>query len=96
MIGHVGFTLSELIVVIAVLGLVAGTAAVALSTAFGSPTSSEADLARARTLAIVEGRPRRLQRRDSSGVWIETVLVLPDGRVVGGGVDPLTGGRSAE
>lgn len=86
-----GFTLTELIVVISVLGLAAGTAGLALNAAFASREGPDGSIGRARALAVVEGRPHRLEINDSTGAWLQSVLVLPDGRVLGGSVDPLTG-----
>ncbi len=83
-----GFTLVELIVTLALLGLLSGLAAATL----GSLRMTESDtrvqaLARARERAIRTGTRVRLD--DPNG---ESVLFLPDGRAVGGGVDPFTGG----
>jgi prepilin-type N-terminal cleavage/methylation domain-containing protein len=83
-----GFTLVELIVTLAVLGLLSGLAAATL----GSLQTTEPDtraqvLTRARERAIRTGTRVRLD--DAKG---ESVLFLPDGRAVGDGIDPFIGG----
>ena len=78
-----GFTLVELIVVIAIIGLMVAISGVAIA-ALKLPRESEetAALRRARTAAITSGVPVRASAQ---------VLFLPDGRALGPGVDPLTG-----
>lgn len=77
-----GMTLVELIVVLAVLGLILGMSGLALSSLKLPRESEEAIvLRRARADAIHSGA-----RRTAHGA-----LFLPDGRAVGLGVDPLTG-----
>jgi prepilin-type N-terminal cleavage/methylation domain-containing protein len=83
-----GTTLVELIVTLALLGLLSGLAAATL----GGWRKSEPDararlLSRARERAIRTGTRIRLDEPDG-----RSVLFLPDGRAVGEGVDPLTGG----
>lgn len=83
-----GTTLVELIVTLALLGLLSGLAAATL----GGWRQSEPDararlLSRARERAIRTGMRVRLD--DPHG---KSVLFLPDGRAVGEGLDPLTGG----
>jgi prepilin-type N-terminal cleavage/methylation domain-containing protein len=82
-----GTTLLELMVTLAVLGLLTGTAAAALGT-LRRPEAARwaSDVARARDSAIRTGRPVRV-----SGDSGYRALLLPDGRAVGPGLDPLTG-----
>lgn len=82
-----GMTFVELIVVLAVLGLILGMSGLALSS-LKLPRESEEAVAirRARADAIHSGA-----RRTAHGA-----LFLPDGRVIGGDVDPLTGAPRAK
>ncbi len=84
-----GLTLVEVLVVLVLLGLVTGMSALGLAGLRG-PRERESDRARAveraRAEAIRTGRPVRLPT-DSHGV----VLLLPDGRALGPGIDPFTG-----
>lgn len=77
-----GFTLVEVIVVIAVLGIVLGISGLALG-ALREPRESRqlAEFRRAREEAIRSGAPRAAHG----------VRFLPDGSARGPGVDPLTG-----
>jgi prepilin-type N-terminal cleavage/methylation domain-containing protein len=77
-----GVTLLELIVVLAVLGMVLGVSGLALGS-LKLPRESDAiiDLRRARAAAIQSQAPRTTSH----------VRFLPDGRAIGTGVDPLTG-----
>ena len=87
-----GFTLIEVIVVVAVLGL---TLAVAASAwwQLGEPSSGNAALAAARTRAVLAGRPIRVMVAGDSAIDSMPVLLLPDGRAVGPHLDLLTGRR---
>ncbi len=81
-----GVTLVELLVVLALLGLILGVSGLALASLREPSESAEIrDLARARTLAIRNGEP----------VKQDSVLFLPDGRAIGPNVDPLTGAPHA-
>lgn len=82
-----GVTLLELLVVLALFGILFGVSAVALS-ALKPPSKSDAvrALERARMEAIQSGTPRTAHG----------VLFLPDGRAIGPGVDPLTGAVRAQ
>ena len=83
-----GFTLVEMIVSLALLGLLSGLAAATLGGQRRTERETRAEaLAGARERAIRTGTRVRL---DHAGG--ESVLFLPDGRAVGVGVDPLTGG----
>lgn len=77
-----GVTLVELIVVLALLGLVLGVSGLALASL--REPSEAVDISamrRARAQAVETGAPRTAHG----------VLFLPDGRAVGPHVDPLTG-----
>jgi prepilin-type N-terminal cleavage/methylation domain-containing protein len=81
-----GVTLVELLVVLALLGLILGISGLALATLHEPAESAEVrDFARARTDAIQSGAPRTAHG----------VVFLPDGRAIGPNVDPLTGAPSA-
>ena len=83
-----GFTLVELIVVIAIIALMAAISGVAIAGLKLPRESAQiAALRRARTAAITSGVPVRATPR---------VLFLPDGRALGPGVDPLTGSPREE
>jgi prepilin-type N-terminal cleavage/methylation domain-containing protein len=85
-----GFTLLEVIVVIAVLGLILGMSGLAF---VGLRAPRESDIARelrrARNQAIQTGRP--VITGNNRAPRIAYVLFLPDGRAIGPGADPLTG-----
>lgn len=84
-----GVTLVELIVTLAVLGLALSLTAVGVaSLGPGAPAEETEAIARTRSEAIQSGRAMQLVR-DSDQV----VLFLPDGRVLGPGMDAFTGGR---
>ena len=87
--GRAGFALVELIVVMAVMSIGFAVAAVAISRAPASMTSEgwPSQVARAKRLAAVQGQPVVLP--DSAGRG--GVVLLPDGRAAGAGIDPLTG-----
>ena len=95
---HVGgFTLVELAVVLALLGLILGMSALALVSLRDTPRLKTARrLIAARDSAIRTGSPVVVSVR-SAEVIQDTrsdsvrLLFLPDGRAVGLGVDPLTG-----
>lgn len=80
-----GTTLIELVVTLAVMGMLAGLAAASIA-ALRPPKTDERlrDLARARGQAIRSGIAVRVE-------GTSPVLFLPDGRAVGRGLDPLTG-----
>ncbi len=82
-----GVTLIEMMVVLVLLGVLTGVAAAA----FGSlrqpqHTGWESQAIRARESAIRSGRPVVV-----SGDSGYRAFMLPDGRAVGPGLDPLTG-----
>jgi prepilin-type N-terminal cleavage/methylation domain-containing protein len=89
------FTLVELIVVLAVMGLTLALTGLALrSPRTTRETDVHGELVRARARAIRTARPVRLRSPSDSGPNrspLPALLFLPDGRVVGPGVDPLTG-----
>ncbi|OLD39482.1 MAG: hypothetical protein AUI57_03160 [Candidatus Rokubacteria bacterium 13_1_40CM_2_68_8] len=84
-----GVTLVELIVVVAIIGLVFGVTGLAFSS-LRAPRESAwaAALRQARTEAIHNGRPVRAV---TTGTQHVAPLFLPDGRAIGRGADPLTG-----
>jgi len=90
-----GFTLIELIVVIAIIGLIAAISGLAVA-GLKLPRESEeiAALRRARTEAIMTGAPMRAV--DHRSPPTAHPLFLPDGRALGSGVDPLTGSPREE
>ena len=86
-------TLVELVVALALLGLILGMSGIAVVT-LRLPSNADAarNLRRARAEAIRIGRPVRIP-----GSLPDTGhgLFLPDGRALGPGVDPLTGAVNA-
>ena len=82
-----GVTLLELIVVLAVLGVILGVTGLALGT-LQNPREAQQliDLRQARAEAIHAGAPRTTHG----------VRFLPDGRAIGPDVDPLTGAPNAK
>jgi len=88
-----GVTLVELLVVLALLGLVLGVSGLALAS-LREPRESDAlrELARARAQAIRTGVPARASTTISH---LPSPLFLPDGRAIGPNVDPLTGAPHA-
>ncbi len=92
-----GFTLVELIVVLAILGLMAGMSGLALAS-LQAPreTSCVHALRTARDRAVTTGSAISLSVVSCDSVSNRAprtahVLFLPDGRALGPGVDPLTG-----
>ncbi len=79
-----GFTLVEMLVVLALLGVFVSVSTVSLMTVNTKRQATE--LEQARIEAIRSGTPRTSQG----------VLFLPDGRAIGPGFDPLTGGARAQ
>ena len=86
-----GFTLAEVIVVVAIFGLIAGMSGLAFVT-LRAPRQSELvhELSHARAEAIQTGRP--VVSGNNRAHRTAHVLFLPDGRAIGPGADPLTGG----
>lgn len=89
-----GYTLVEVIVVLALIGLVVGIGGLALAS-LKVPRESESVRAMrdARTKAIRTGDPVSLTiTAPDTGLNERTThLFLPDGRAIGPGLDPLTG-----
>jgi prepilin-type N-terminal cleavage/methylation domain-containing protein len=85
-----GFTLLEVIVVIAIIGLTVGMTGLAF-VGLRTPRESEVagDLRRARAEAIRSGRP--VMGGSNRALSTAHVLFLPDGRAIGAGADPITG-----
>ena len=82
-----GTTLVELTVTLLVLGLLTGLAVAAVGSLRRPPSSPWADaIGRARTAAVRTGQPVAVG--GDSGV---RAVLLPDGRAIGPGLDPLTG-----
>jgi prepilin-type N-terminal cleavage/methylation domain-containing protein len=93
-----GTTLIELIVVLALLGLVVGVSGLSLASLRPTAESQAVkELGRARAEAIRTGRPVHVLGIPGDSVASHTphptplVTFLPDGRALGPGVDPLTG-----
>ena len=83
-----GATLVELLVVLLLLGVMAGVTAFAVA-GLRPPLQRQGDvnLDSARTAAVVSGQAVTLTRDGGAAVRF-----LPDGRVLGAGLDPFTGG----
>lgn len=79
-----GFTLMELLVALALLGIILGVSTMSLMSVKSTREMDERQ--RARADAIRSGAPRAAHG----------VLFLPDGRAIGPGVDPLTGAARAQ
>ncbi|HET7024570.1 MAG TPA: prepilin-type N-terminal cleavage/methylation domain-containing protein [Gemmatimonadales bacterium] len=88
-----GTTLIELIVALAVLGIILGVSAAAIGSLDRKPSSTEVvAIARGRERALRTGVPVSIDLPDSNpNVGPRSVLLLPDGRVIGAGYDQLTG-----
>ena len=83
-----GFTLLEVMVVVAILGVIVGVSGLAFASLRVPRKSAWTRAAtQARVDAIRLGRPARAPVPDS----LAAPLFLPDGRAIGPGVDPLTG-----
>ena len=93
-----GFTLVELIVVLAIIGLTAGISGLALAS-LKAPREAECmrGLRAAREQAVTTGRATSAIVSSCDSIATHAprtthrVLFLPDGRAIGPGVDPLTG-----
>ncbi len=85
-VSRAGVTLIELLVVLVVLGLTTGLSLLALPALRPSPMAAEIERAR-------QARARAIQSGQDIVAVFDSVPVrfLPDGRVLGGPVDPLTG-----
>ena len=84
-----GSTLVEVIVVMAIIGLLFGVSGLALSSLRAPRESARtAALRHARTEAIRTGQPVRALM---TGITHLAPLFLPDGRAIGPGADLLTG-----
>ena len=83
-----GFTLIEMVIATAVLGIVLGISSFAMAK-LQLPRDLDAapDWERAKARAIQSGHREILRRTADTG----QTLFLPDGRVIGLNVDPLTG-----
>src|SRR5213593_3405545 len=90
-----GATLLELIVVVAIIGLVFGVSGLAFSSLrLPRETMGITALRTARATAIRTGRPvRAVLPSDTAGYRsrLPAPLFLPDGRALGPAADPLTG-----
>ncbi len=92
---HPGFTLLEVMVALALLGLILGVSGLALAS-LREPGENLAtrQLRAARDSSIRSGEVVRVRipaTGSSRDVYAASVTFLPDGRSVGAGVDPLTG-----
>lgn len=91
---HAGVTLVELIVTLAVLGIVLGITTLSLAHNHTTATtrhSVSADVRSLRAAAVTSGTARTAVLYDSTGAVL--VTAYPDGRVLGaiGGIDRLAG-----
>jgi prepilin-type N-terminal cleavage/methylation domain-containing protein len=87
-----GHTLVELLVVLAMLGVVAGIALLAFRPGSEAQPSDDPVVAKARQRALASGRPVTVSFARAGNAAV--VTVLPDGRVVGDSashLDPFTG-----
>jgi prepilin-type N-terminal cleavage/methylation domain-containing protein len=83
-----GLTLLELLVVLAIMGLLAGISGIAIaSLRVPHPDLRAEALARAHARAITDGSAVTVPADSAHAA----LLFLPDGRAVGTGADPLTG-----
>ena len=83
-----GFTLLELVIATAVLGIVLSVSSFAIAKLqWPRELDAEADWERAKARAIQSGHRVSLRRTADTSQR----LFLPDGRVIGSNVDPLTG-----
>jgi prepilin-type N-terminal cleavage/methylation domain-containing protein len=94
-----GFTLLEVIVVVAILGLIFGVSALAF-VSLRAPRESAwvGALRQARATAIMSGRPTRAEPPPETVRYrslLPAPLFLPDGRAIGDGADPLSGAPNA-
>jgi prepilin-type N-terminal cleavage/methylation domain-containing protein len=89
-----GFTLAELIVVMAIMsvGFVVATVSLSRVTASSTTEGWSSGVSRARRTAALEGAA--VVRADSAGHG--RITFLPDGRAIGEGLDPLTGRRKQD
>ena len=88
-----GFTLVEMMVVVAILGLTVGIGGLALVSLRPPPASvCVLALKQAKTKAVRDGIPVRAASNCSV---LPAPLFFPDGRAIGPGVDPLTGAPRA-
>lgn len=84
--GNAGATLVELLVALAIIALIAGLSSVAVGSLRPPPGTGVRDSLRAfRARAIQDGAPI------TASIGATVIRFLPDGRVLGGPVDPLTG-----
>lgn len=88
-----GVTLAELLVVLLIIGLTAGVAGFSVSTLRRPPESVIRERIRAaRTAAIRQGTAVVISLDSVGSDRPDSMLrFLPDGRVIGAGVDPWTG-----
>ena len=84
-----GTTLVELLVVLVILGVIAGVVSLGLLAAT-KPDATTDRLGRVRARVAEQGVSEFAA--DDSG---RTLLLLPDGEILGAGIDPLTGERHA-
>lgn len=88
-----GVTLAEFLVVLVIIGLTAGVSGLAVA-ALRPPPESDliSTIRRARATAIRQGTPLVTSLElDGPGRPAALLRFLPDGRVLGPGVDPWTG-----
>lgn len=94
MIGRVGTTLVELLIVLVILGLATSVVGIAPGwIAEAGDGRREESLARARLQAINQRREVTVMVATSADSIARPVVFFPDGRALGAPVDPLTGRR---
>jgi len=86
-VNRTGLTLVELLVVLALIGVVLGVAGVSLPEVRTDRISANDALAAARRQAVFEGRPVTIQFAESDSVTSGLATALPDGRTIGPQLD---------
>jgi len=86
-----GVTLIEMVVAVTIVAVAGAVTTLALGRALSTDDTADVAYETARAEAIRNGIPVRFVPDTTSDTGV--VILLPDGRAVGMGVDPLTGAR---